>query len=257
MLNPPAARSMLALDLKTVSKSYGEARALTALDLQCKPGTVHSIFGENGSGKSTLVKVLSGIVAPDQGEVWINGVRRQNFSPGGMRRLGIAAVLQEVLVAPNQSALQNVFMGYDGLFTRRIGRQERVKVAREILSRLSKTSIPLEQLVEKLPLPQQQIVVIARALVRDPSILILDEASGTLDIEDRETLFKVMREFVARGRLVIFISHRIDEVLEIADYVTVLRNGKLVTTIPCAGLTAKALLSLILPDTVSVESLHV
>ena len=257
MLNPSAGSSQLALDLKNVSKSYGETRALTALDLQCKPGTVHTIFGENGSGKSTLVKVLSGIIAPDQGEVWINGVRAQNFSPGGMRRLGIAAVLQEVLVAPNQSALQNVFLGYDGLFTRRIGRQERIKVARDILARLSKTPIPLEQLVEKLPLQQQQIVVIARALVRDPRILILDEASGTLDIEDRETLFKTVREFVARGRLVIFISHRIDEVLEISDAVTVLRNGKLVTTVPCAGLTAKALLSLILPDTVSVESLHV
>src|SRR5258708_34368019 len=227
------------------------------LDLQCKPGTVHLIFGENGSGKRTLVKVLSGIIVPDQGEVWINSVRAENFSPGGMRRVGIAAVLQEVLVAPNQSALQNVFMGYDGLFARQIGRQERVKVARDILARLSKTPISLEQLVEKLPLQQQQIVVIARALVRDPRILILDEASGTLDIEDRETLFKAVRQFVADGRLVIFISHRIDEVLEISDAVTVLRNGKLVTTVPCAGLTARALLSLILPDTATVESLHV
>src|SRR5258708_18504833 len=238
MLNPSAGSSQLALDLKNVSKSYGETRALTALDLQCKPGTVHTIFGENGSGKSTLVKVLSGIIAPDQGEVWINGVRAQNFSPGGMRRLGIAAVLQEVLVAPNQSALQNVFMGYDGLFTRRIGRQERIKVARDILARLSKTPIPLEQLVEKLPLQQQQIVVIARALVRDPRILILDEASGTLDIEDRETLFKAGRQFVADGRLVIFTPNRIDEVLEISDAVTGLRNGKLVMTVSCDGLKA-------------------
>src|SRR5258708_33540621 len=142
VMNPPIAHSELALDLKNVSKSYGETRALTALDLQCKPGTVHTIFGENGSGKSTLVKVLSGIIAPDQGEVWINGVRAQNFSPGGMRRLGIAAVLQEVLVAPNQSALQNIFLGYDGLFTRRIGRQERVKVAPEILAHLSSNPLP-------------------------------------------------------------------------------------------------------------------
>src|SRR5260370_35167338 len=124
-MNPPAARSKLAIDLKNVSKSYGETSGLTTLDLQCKPGTVHTIFGENGSGKSTLVKVLSGIIAPDHGEVWINGVRAQNFSPGGMRRLGIAAVLQEGVGAPNQSALQKGFMGYDGLITRRIHRQER------------------------------------------------------------------------------------------------------------------------------------
>src|SRR5258708_21011310 len=142
MLNPSAGSSQLALDLKNVSKSYGETRALTALDLQCKPGTVHTIFGENGSGKSTLVKVLSGIIAPDQGEVWINGVRAQNFSPGGMRRLGIAAVLQEGLVAPNQSALQNVFMGYDGLISRPVARHGRVNAAPEILAHLSSNPLP-------------------------------------------------------------------------------------------------------------------
>ncbi|MHB8626492.1 MAG: ATP-binding cassette domain-containing protein [Aggregatilineales bacterium] len=257
MENPAKASSRLALDLKNVSKRYGETQALTALDLQCKLGTVHTVFGENGSGKSTLVKVLSGIIAPDQGEVWINGVRAYDFNPGGMRRMGIAPVLQEVLVAPNRSVLENIFMGYDGLFSRRIERHARIKVARQILSQLSKTPIPSEQLVEKLPLPQQQIVVIARALVRNPRILILDEATGTLDIDDRETLFNTVREFVSDGRLVIFISHRIDEVLEISDAVTVLKNGKLVTTVPCVGLTAKDLLSLILPETVSVESLHV
>lgn len=247
----------LALDVRDLQKSYGETRALVSLDLQCEPGTIHTVFGENGSGKSTFVKIISGIIAPDHGSILVTGVPVTQFSPMAMRGLGIAPVLQEVLVAPNRSVVENIFLGYDRLFQRRITRERRLEVARETLARISKVSINLQQIVGTLPLPQQQLIVIARALIHDPRILILDEATAALDIGDRETLFAAIREFVAGGRLVIYISHRLDEVLEYSNRVTVLRSGKTVATVERADLSAEKLLSLVLPENTVRESIHV
>lgn len=246
-----------ALDVIDLQKRYGETRALVSLNLRCEPGTVHTVFGENGSGKSTFVKILSGIIAPDQGQIRVNGQPVTTFSPVSMRRLGIVPVLQEVLVAPNRSVVENIFLGYDGLFRRRISKAHRLELARETLARITNMPIPLDQLVGTLPLPQQQLIVIARALVHDPRILILDEATATLDIGDRETLFKAIRAFIAEGRAVIYISHRIDEVLELSDHVTVLRSGKAVATVPRAELSAARLLSLVLPESVTAEAIRV
>lgn len=247
----PSARDriIIVLDLKAIHKRYGETRALEALDLTCQPGTVHTVFGENGSGKSTLVKILSGIITPDQGEVRVNGQIVTRYSPLWMRHLGIVPVLQEVLVAPNVSVIDNIFMGYDGIFRRRISRADRITRARATLTRLTHAQLDLDQLVESVPLPQQQLIVIARALVHDPSILILDEATAALDIEDRDMLFALIREFVGSGRLVIYISHRMDEVIALSDVVTVLRSGRAVASLPRAEVSIPRLLNLVLPDT--------
>lgn len=247
----------LALDVRDLQKSYGETRALVSLDLQCEPGTIHTIFGENGSGKSTFVKIISGIITPDHGSILVNGRQVTQFNPLAIRQLGIASVLQEVLVAPNRSVVENIFLGYDGLFQRRIARERRLEVARETLARISRVSIDPQQIVGAVPLPHQQLIVIARALVHDPRILVLDEATAALDIGDRETLFAAIREFVAGGRLVIYISHRLDEVLEYSSRVTVLRNGKTVATVERADLSAEKLLSLVLPEKTVRESIHV
>jgi ribose transport system ATP-binding protein len=154
-------------------------------------------------------------------------------------------VLQEVLVAPNRSVLDNIFLGFDGLFRRRIPREARRLLAAEALARITRTRLDFNSPVGALPLAQQQLIVIARALVRDPSILILDEVTSALDIEDRESLFACIRQFVSSGRLVIFISHRIDEVLGLSDEITILRNGASVATVPAAGLDAAQLLDLV------------
>src|SRR4051812_22875359 len=106
--------------------------------MQCRPGSVHTVFGENGSGKSTLVKILSGIIAPDQGRITVDGQPVTVFDPSAVRRLGIAPVLQEVLIAPNRSVIENIFLGYDGLLRRRISRTERLNLARTTLARISK-----------------------------------------------------------------------------------------------------------------------
>lgn len=235
----------LLLDIRNLKKSYGETKALVGLDLQGKAGTVHTVFGENGSGKSTMVKILSGILEPDSGEIRLAGTPITRFEPRAVHLLGIVPVLQEILIAPNRSVLENIFLGYDGLFRWRLARERRPEVARAALARISRTRINLDSLAGALPLAQQQLVVIARALIRDPRILILDESTSALDIEDRNILFNAVRELVADGRLAIFISHRVDEVLELSDTVTVLHSGRTTATVPKQDLTASRLLELV------------
>lgn len=235
------------LDVSNLRKSFGETQALVSCSFSGQAGSVHSILGENGSGKSTLVKTLSGIVAPDGGEIRVAGTPMRRFTPSAAQQLGIVPVLQEVLVAPNRSVLDNIFLGYDALFQRRISKSARREVARETLARITRATINLDDLVEVLPLPRRQLVTIARALVHDPRILILDESTSTLDINDRQVLFEEIRRLVADGRLIIYISHRLDEVLDLADTVTVLRSGSSVATVPRGELDVHDLLALMSP----------
>lgn len=237
-----------ALEVLDLSKRYGETRALENLQLKCSAGTVHTIFGENGSGKSTFVKILSGIITPDHGEIQVAGQRVTRFSPMAMRQIGVVPVLQEVLVAPNRSVLDNIFMGYDGLFRRKIGRQERLQLAEATLKRITQIQFNLHDLVEDVPLQHQQLIVIARALVHDPKILILDEATAALDFGDRDVLFGAIKDMTKTGKLVIFISHRMDEVIALSDEVTVLRSGSAVATVPHAELSISGLLHLVSPE---------
>jgi ribose transport system ATP-binding protein len=233
------------LEIRDLRKSYGETRALRGMNLQGQAGTVHTVFGENGSGKSTMVKILSGIITPDTGQVLLAGEALTHFSPKAVARLGIVPVMQEVLVAPNRSVIENIFLGYDGLFRRRIPRGQRRERAGEVLARITRTPIDLDSLTGILPLAQQQLVVIARAFVHEPRILVLDEATAALDIEERETLFGAIRKFVADGRLVIYISHRVDEVLSLSDYVTVLHVGRDVGSVSSEALSAERLLEMV------------
>jgi ribose transport system ATP-binding protein len=237
------------LTLSGVTKRYGETLALVEADLAFTPGHVHTILGENGSGKSTLVKLLSGVVAPTAGEIRLDGRVLRLTRPADAQRHGIATVFQEVLLAPERSVLENIFMGYDGLLTYRLSRAERQAKAAQILAHVSRTPMDLDQPAGEAALAQQQLIVLARALVRDPRILILDEVTAALDFGDRDVLFEAVRSFVAAGRLVIFISHRMDEVRRLSDRVTVLRSGRVVETLAGAEITGTRLLALMLPDT--------
>lgn len=233
------------LEIRDLWKSYGETRALRGLDLRGRAGTVHTVFGENGSGKSTMVKILSGIIAPDKGEILLDGTPIHRYEPKAIHNLGIVPVLQEVLIAPNRSVLDNIFLGFDGLLRRKISRTQRYEVATATLANITNTRIDLDAVAGTLPLAQQQLVVIARAFVYAPRILILDEATAALDIEERDTLFKAVNQFVADGRLVIFISHRVDEVLQLSHDVTVLHIGRNIASVPREELSAARLLDLV------------
>ena len=220
------------LTVAGLKKSFGATRALRDGSLDVTRGEVHSIVGENGSGKSTLVKILSGIYKPDSGTVTIGGQATDGFgSPDASLAAGIATVFQEVLVVEPRSVVENVWLGYDGVFGARLSDDEQRRRAQETLGLLLESPPPLDLPVEALDLSGRQACSIARALVREPKLLILDEATSALDISTRDRLFSVLRSMTAENRSVIFISHRMDEIAEIGDRCTVMRSGETVATL--------------------------
>ena len=235
------------LEVDDLSKTYGETVALDGARITFAPATIHAILGENGSGKSTLVKLLSGVVPPSRGAIRVDGRTIDHHSPAAFQALGVATVFQEVLIAPDRSALDNIFLGCDGLFRRRVPRARQSKLAAEVLSSIANTKFELETPAASLPLAARQLVVLARALVRRPRVLILDEVTAALDFADRESVFQTMEAFSRAGGLILFISHRMDEVLRLAHRVTILRNGRVVDTLDRSSLSPEQMLSLMAP----------
>lgn len=232
-------------DLHTFPFSVPAVRALDRLDLDAR---VTFFVGENGSGKSTLVKLLSGVLSPDRGDVTIAGRPLSPATPGTARRLGVGTVFQEVLVAPNRSVTENVLLGQDGWWRWRTAGADRRRRAAELLAEISPAHFEVDAVVGDLSLVQQHQVAIARALALRPRILILDESTAALDVEERDALFARVRTAVAEGVAVIFISHRLDEVLELSDAVTVLRSGNVVRTLARDELDVDVLIALLNPE---------
>ena len=234
-------------------KSFGETRALTDGNLSVAPGEVVAVMGENGSGKSTIVKILTGVLRPDAGTVWLDGRSVRLRSPKEALDNGIVTVFQEILVAPALHAADNVCLGNRRLQDTRASRAERRSLAEELLNRLRPGGWDLDAPVGSLRLMEQQICVIARAIARQPKVLILDEATSTLDVTVRDRLFAVVREMCARGTGVFFISHRMDEVMSLADRITVLRSGQTVGTIDAPSADPDSLVKMMSGESVAIE----
>jgi ABC-type sugar transport system ATPase subunit len=235
------------LEIADLSKRYGETLALEGASVAFEPGSVHTILGENGSGKSTLVKLLSGIVSPDRGEIRLDGRPFRARDPRGFIAGGFATVFQEVLVAPDRSVVDNVLLGLDGLAAWAVPPRRRRALVADTLARFATTEIPLDAPAGEIPLAAQQLVVLARALVRKPRVLILDEVTAALDFADREAVFAAIEERARDGALVLFISHRMDEVMRLSRTVTVLRGGRVVDTRPIGACTPDGLLAMMAP----------
>ncbi|HVJ28187.1 MAG TPA: sugar ABC transporter ATP-binding protein [Vicinamibacterales bacterium] len=218
---------------------------MRSASIELRAGEVQAIVGENGSGKSTLVKILAGVHRPDSGELEIGGESLGALrSPAASIDAGITTAFQEVLVVEARSVLENVWLGSDGLFGSSetdAGKRRRVQ---EILEALLGTAPPLDIPVEHLSLSERQACGIARALVREPSVLLLDEATSALDVSTRDRLFTILKERAAAGCAVIFISHRMDEISEICDRVTVMRSGETVATLDKGNYTIDELVQL-------------
>jgi ABC-type sugar transport system ATPase subunit len=236
------------LTISAVSKRYGETVALDGVSIDFAPGTIHTILGENGSGKSTLVKLLSGVVQPDQGRITVMGGTFAARDPASAQAAGIATVFQEVLVAPDRSVADNVLLGLDGLWRRQVPRRERQRLVAETFRRFTTSAMPLERPAGELPLTAQQLIVLARAILRRPRILILDEITAALDFTDRESVFAFMEQLAAEGMLLLFISHRMDEVMRLSSRISVLRSGRHVRTLSPRETTPDALLALMAPE---------
>ncbi len=237
------------LDVEDLGKSYGETRALAGVTIAFEAGTVHAILGENGSGKSTFVKLLAGVVVPDQGSILLDGRPLKAVTPAVVQAAGIATVFQEVLVAPDRSVIDNILLGRDRMFGWAIRRSDRRALAAAALARITTSPIDLDAPAGSLPLATRQLIVLARALAREPRVLILDEITAALDFGDREAVFLTMERFTRNGGLILFISHRMDEVMRLARRVSVLRSGRLVETLPLAETSPEALLRIMAPET--------
>ena len=234
----------LALSAERLAKSYGATRAVVSASIRLSSGRIVGMVGENGSGKSTLVKLLSGVTRPDAGTITVSGVERTGFrSPADATAAGIATIFQEILVCPAQSVLDNVFLGEDGLLRPREDERVRRERAAAMLERLRGRPMDLDAPVETLTIAEQQLVTIARALVRQPRILILDESTSALDVSDRDRLFELCRELRDEGRALLFITHRLEELLALADEILVIRDGTTLPPSPTGGVSRDAILA--------------
>jgi ribose transport system ATP-binding protein len=244
---PTAARhptSATVLQMRGISKQYPGARALSEVDLAVRGGEVHVLVGENGAGKSTLMKILSGAVRADAGEVLLDGRPVEIGDPLQARRLGISTIYQELSLVPHLSVAENIFLGKTP--TRGPGVVDWRRMRREadrILDGLG-VSIDCSTPVHSLRLAQQQMVEVARALSDDARILIMDEPTSALSQREVAQLFATITRVTSNGVAVVYISHRMDEVFRIGHRVTVLRDGRHVGTCDIAAVTASELVRL-------------
>jgi len=233
------------LSVERLGKSYTGVRALHDVSFSLEPGEIRGICGENGAGKSTFVKILMGIIQPDSGSIRVAGRVREIHGPRQAQELGLGIVAQELSLAPHLSILDNIWLGGADvpLFHRRQALRQR---AQRALDALGVGDWDLQRPVGALTMGQRQIVEIARLLARDARVLILDEPTATLSDSEIERIHGVLRELRAQGRSVIYISHRLGEIFELCDTVTVLRNGEHVATRPVGEVTRERLIELML-----------
>lgn len=229
--------------LHSLTKTYPGVVALHDVDLSLYPGEIHGLAGENGAGKSTLIKVLSGAVEPDSGEIRLDGEAVQLRNPKDALDQGISVVYQELAVAPHLSVTENVLLGRLPHRFGRVNWAAARRQAREVLDRVG-VQVGEREVMGDLSLGRQQLVEIARALVREARILVLDEPSAILGKDDLEVLFTTIRELRTGGVCVVYISHRLEEHFELADRITVLKDGAHVGTYPVEELDQDRLVDL-------------
>ena len=222
--------SEILLELKEISKSFGGVKALDKVSLNLKKGEIHCLAGENGSGKSTLIKIMSGFYKSDNGTITFNGKTSENLSVIESIHMGIQVIYQDFSIFPNLSVMENISMNYELYNRKKIVNWKNVrKIAQKSLAHIG-ISIPLDELVENLSVADKQLVAIARSILHNARLIIMDEPTSALTRNEVEKLFSVIRQLQSEGITTLFVSHKLDEVFEIADNFTVLRNGKVIIT---------------------------
>jgi ribose transport system ATP-binding protein len=231
------------LQVSGVSKSFGGIAALADVDFDLKAGEVHALVGENGAGKSTLMKILAGVHVEYDGVIRLMGAQVKFAGVQDAERAGVAIIHQELDLVPELTAADNIFLGREPLVAGAIVDRRRIAKAADGLLRRLGIDIDPQSRVAELRVGEQQLVEIAKALSLDARILMMDEPTSALSSSECETLFKVVRQLAAAGVAIIFTSHRIDEVVELANRVTVLRDGRRVLTAPIERLSSDAIIS--------------
>jgi erythritol transport system ATP-binding protein len=220
------ARGEVVLAARNITKSYGSVQALKGVNFDIHRGQVTTLFGENGAGKSTLMKILSGVAQPSSGEIILDGEPVSFSSSTHARECGISIIHQELSLAPNLNVRDNIFMGREIIRNGGVDFAEEERQTRALMAELEEEIDPLTR-VEDLRLGQQQIVEIARALSVNSRILIMDEPTSALSASEVEVLFKVIRDLTGRGVSIVYISHHLEEALQITNHAVVLRDGNM------------------------------
>jgi ABC-type sugar transport system ATPase subunit len=223
------------LSARGISKQYPGVLALDHVDFTAQRGCVNVLVGENGAGKSTMMKIVAGIEQPSVGSLYLNGEEIRPKNTIDASRLGIGIIHQELNLLPNMTVYQNIFMARESKKFGVLDNRVHIEKTRAILEKMEHPIDPLEY-VRNLRVGQQQIVEIAKTMAQqDLKVLIMDEPTSSLSMDEVDVLFKIMRELKSQGVCIIYISHRLDEVLRIGDTVTVLRDGRLVEQRSCDG----------------------
>ncbi|MFM9272390.1 sugar ABC transporter ATP-binding protein [Pseudarthrobacter sp. NKDBFgelt] len=248
ILNPPQTETALlepaaALEARNIVKRFDGVHALNGVRLSVRPGEIHALLGENGAGKSTLIKILTGLYTPDSGHILRNGEELRFGNVRDAHKEGVVALYQELSIVPTISVAENILLGEQtpsrgGLVNWRALRSR----AKEQLDRLNQ-SIPLGKLAGSLSPVQQTMVAVARALATDARVLILDEPTAALTDLEITDLFAVLRTLRDEGVAIVYVSHRLEEVFELCDRLTVMRNGETIITKPVAETTVNEVIS--------------
>ena len=221
----------ISLSARNIEKQYGGVTALADGNLDVRGGEVVALLGANGSGKSTLGKIITGVVAPDGGTLHVDGDAVNFRSPLGARRLGITAVYQELSLVPDMTVAENVWLGHEPLRFGRVDRQRTREETQRLLDLFDgavSTALTPDALVADLPPDERQIVEILKAVSRQPRLVILDEATASLDSQQVDRLFDLVGQWKADGMAIVFVSHRMEEIFRVADWASVLRSGETV-----------------------------
>ncbi len=232
------------IEMSRISKTFGGSHALREVSLTLMPGTVHALMGENGAGKSTLMKILAGVHQPDSGDIFKNGHRISFSNPRAALEFGISTVFQELSLLPNMSIAENMFLGREP--RTRFGGIDRRGMRGETRDALARLGLDLDpnMLVSELSIAQRQFVEIAHGIDAEADIFILDEPTAALNAADVEILNRHLRALRDQGKAIVYISHRMDEIFNICDTVTILKDGRFVGTRPLSEMTPSSLISM-------------
>src|SRR5574344_2307338 len=228
--------SDVVLSLKNITITFPGVKALQDVDFTLRKGEIHALMGENGAGKSTLIKVLTGVYTRDSGEILLEGKQINNHSPQDAQQKGISTVFQEVNLCTNLSVAENIFVGHQPKNHLGIDWKRMIETAKKILADVGLEKIDVTRTLGEYSVAIQQMVAIARAVNFNCKVLILDEPTSSLDEFEVENLFNVMRKLKSQGTGIIFVTHFLEQVYEVCDRITVLRNGELQGEFPIAEL---------------------
>lgn len=228
----PAGTEAAHLRLENITKRYGGVTALDSVNFACNLGSIHAVLGENGAGKSTLIKIMSGVVTPDEGTLLLDGHVRNFKGPAQANAAGVVCIFQELSLVPDLSVADNICISNPPKRLGMIDRKAQIREADALLSRIQCEDVNPRSRVRDLPLSRRQMVEIAKALSRNPSVLILDEATSALTAADVDNVLSLLRKLRDEGLSILTISHRMHEIEAVADMCSVFRNGQHIDTFP-------------------------